>query len=44
MERNLGRNARNRLWSGLGDAKSTKKYKRMERHIEKQKWRRSHGL
>lgn len=38
MARTLGRNARNRIWSGLGDGKSTAEFKRMERAKEKHDW------
>lgn len=44
MARLLGRNARNRLWSGLGDGKSTKQYKKTQRSQEKRNWRRTYGL
>jgi len=44
MAKLLGRKARNRLWSGLGDGKSTKQYKKTERSREKKGWRRDHGL
>lgn len=38
MARTLGRNARNRLWEGLGDGKSAAELKRMERAKEKHDW------
>lgn len=38
MARSLGRNARNRLWDGLGDGKSAQEYRQRERAQEKREW------
>jgi hypothetical protein len=44
MAKSLGRKARNKLWSNLGDRKSANQYRRAMRAVEKREWRRNHGL